>query len=69
MFGASVTYHLHTTFAYTHEVPTKCTTHYPTKKDVTAKIYVFQLVTERYTKFSSGFFVLLKMGIMMPETC
>ena len=27
------------------------------------------LVTEQYTKCSNGFFVLLKMGIMMPETC
>jgi len=30
---------------------------------------VFPLVTEQYTKCSNGFFVLLKMGIMMPEIC
>jgi hypothetical protein len=55
-------------FSYTQEVPARFTTHYPTKKDVTANIYVFPLVTEQYTKCSNGFFVLLKMGIMMPET-
>ena len=56
-------------FAYTHEVPTRFTTHYPTKKDVKANIYVFPLVTEQYSKCSNGVLVLLKMGIMMPETC
>ena len=39
------------------------------KKDVTDNIYVFPLVTEQYTKCSNGFFVLLKMGKMMLETC
>jgi hypothetical protein len=33
----------------------------------TANIYVFLLVAEQYTKCSNGFFVPLKMGIMMPE--
>jgi hypothetical protein len=28
-----------------------------------------QVQPEQYTKCSNGFFVLLKMGIMMPETC
>ena len=41
----------------------------PHKKDFTANIYVFALVTEQYTKCSNTVFVLLKMGIMMPETC
>ena len=34
----------------------------------TANIYVFPLVTEQHTKCSNRFFVLLKVGIMMPET-
>ena len=42
---------------------------FTTKKDVTANIYAFQLVTEQHTKCSNSAFVLLKMGIMMPETC
>ena len=56
---------MYATFAYTHGVPTRFTT----QKDVTANIYVFPLVKEQYTKCSNVFFVLLKMGIMMPETC
>jgi hypothetical protein len=40
----------------------------PQKKDVMANIYVFPFVTEQYTKCSNRAFVLLKMGIMMPET-
>jgi len=32
-------------------------------------IYVFPLVTEQHAKCSNRAFVLLKMGIMMPETC
>ena len=39
------------------------------KKDFTANIYVSALVTEQHTKCSNRAFVLLKMGIMMPETC
>ena len=61
--------HLHTTFAYTHEVQTRFTATLPHKKDITANMYVFPLVTEQYTKCSNRTFVLLKMGIMMPETC
>ena len=38
------------------------------KKYFTANIYVIPLVTERHTKCSNRAFVLLKMGIMMPET-
>jgi hypothetical protein len=38
-------------------------------KDITANVYVFPLVTEQHTKCSNRAFVLLKMGIMMPETC
>ena len=41
----------------------------PHKKDVTANIYFFPLVTEQYTTCSNTVFVLLKTGIMMPETC
>jgi len=31
--------------------------------------YIFLLVTEQHTKCSNRAFVLLKMGIKMPETC
>ena len=41
----------------------------PHKKDVTTNIYAFPFVTEQYTRCSNRAFVLLKMGIMMPETC
>ena len=34
-----------------------------------ANIYVFPLVTEQHTKCSNRAVVLLKMGIMMSETC
>jgi len=34
-----------------------------------ANIYVFPPVTDQYTKCSNRAFVLLKMGIKMPETC
>ena len=33
-----------------------------------ANIYVFPLVTEQHTKYNNRAFVLLKMGIMLPET-
>ena len=59
------TRHLHTTFANTHEFPTRFTT----QKDITANIYVSPLVTEQHTKCSNRAFVLMKTGIMMPETC
>ena len=39
------------------------------KKDITANIYAFPLVKEQHTKCSNRAFDLLKMGIMMPETC
>ena len=32
-------------------------------------IYIFPLVTVQCTKCSNRVFVLLKMGMMMPETC
>ena len=44
------------------------TTHYPTKKDFTANIYFFPLVTAQHTTCSNTRLVLLKMGIVMPET-
>jgi hypothetical protein len=49
--------------------PSWVTTHYPTKKYLTSNISFFPLVTEQYTKCSNGFFVLVKMDIMLPETC
>ena len=57
--------HSHTTFANTNEFPTRFTT----QKDVTTNIYVFSLVTDQYTKCCNRVFDLLKMCIMMPETC
>jgi len=39
------------------------------RKDITANIYVFPLVTEQHTKCSNKAFVLMEMGMMMPEKC
>ena len=64
-----------TTLPFTHDIriytrsPNWVYCTLPHKKDVTANIYVFPLVTEQYAICSNTVFVLLKMGIMMPETC
>ena len=60
--------HLHTTFANTHEVPSKFTTHYPTKKTLRLISTFSPLVTVQHTTRSNTRLVLLKMGIMIPET-
>jgi len=60
--------HLHTTFAYTHKVPSWFTPHYPTKKTLQLISTFSLLVTAQHTTCSNTHLVLLKMGIMMPET-
>ena len=59
---------LHTTFSYTHEVPSSFTTHYPTKKTLQLISTFSPLVTAQHTTCSNTLLGLLKMGIMMPET-
>ena len=61
--------YLQTTFAYTHEVPSRFTTHYPTKKTLQLISTFSLLVTVQHTTCSNSCLVLLKMGIMMPEIC
>jgi len=61
--------HLHTTFAYTHEVPSRFTAHYPTKKTLQLISTFSPLVTAQHTTCSNTRLGLLKMGKMMPETC
>jgi len=41
----------------------------PHKKDITVNIYLSPLVTAQHTTYSNTRLVLLKMGIIMPETC
>ena len=60
--------HLHTTFAHTHEDPSRFTTQYPTKKTLQLISTFSPLVTAQHTTCSNTHLVLLKMGIMMPET-
>jgi len=61
--------HLHTTSAYTHQVPSRFTTHYPTNKTLQLISTFSPLVTAQHTTCSNTRLVLLKIGIMMPETC
>ena len=61
--------HLHMTFAYTHEVPSRFTTQYPTKKTLQLISTFSPLVTAQHTTCSNTHLVLLKKGIMVPETC
>jgi len=54
---------------YTHEDPSKFTKQYPTKKTLHLISTFSPLVTAQHTTCSNTRLVLLKMGIMMPETC
>jgi len=54
---------------HTHEVPSRFTTHYPTKKTLHLISTFSPLVTAQHTTCSNTLLGLLKMGIMMPETC
>jgi len=47
--GISCNVFLHTTFAYTHEVPSRFTTHYPTKKTLQLISTFSPLVTAQHT--------------------
>jgi len=61
---------LHTTFAYTHTRSHLGLLHTtPTKKTLQLISTFPPLVTEHHTTCSNTRLVLLKMGIMMPETC
>jgi len=51
------------------EVPSRLTTQYPTKKTLWLIPTFSLLVTAQHTMCSNTRLVLLKMGIMMPETC
>jgi len=58
-----------TRHSHTHEVPSRFTTHYPTKKTLQLMSAFSPLVTAQHTTCSNTRLVLLKMGIMMPEIC
>jgi len=55
--------------AHTHEVPSRFTTQYTTKKSLQQISTFSPLVTAQHTTCSNTRLGLLKMCIMMPETC
>ena len=54
---------------FANEVPSRFTARYPTKKTLQLISTFSPLVTAQHTTCSNTRLVLLKMGIMMPETC
>jgi len=67
-----IRYQLNTTpYTYTHKIPTMLTIHYSTQRHYRSHILrFFPLLLQRRTPYAIVHsLVLLKMGIMMPETC
>jgi len=67
-----IRYQLNTTaYTYTHEIPTMFTSHYPTQRHYGCHIlWFFPLLLQCRTPYSVvQSLLLLKMGIVMPETC
>jgi len=56
-------------FVGSHEDPSWFTTQYPTKKTLQLTSTFSPLVTAQHTTCSNTRLGVLKMGIMMPETC
>jgi len=55
--------------SFANKVPTRFTTRYPTKKTLQLISTFSPFVTAQHTTCSNTRLVLLKMDIMMPETC